>query len=200
MAERVFDRLAKWTRLDDEKLAEDILAAGAPPPTRADLERARKLFARVIETPGGLKIQTIHAFCERVLHLFPFEANVPAGFRPLDEREAALLREQSQARLFAGTDPELGAVIARVAGLVGADGFGPLIAETARLGEALTIHGTAGGIRRQARRAAGARRRARTRPRSPRPCARAAAGGRSGGNGRGRSIKARPTIRRWRRS
>jgi ATP-dependent helicase/nuclease subunit A len=143
MAERVFDRLAKWTRLDDLALADDILAAGAPKPTRADLERARKLFARVIETPGGLKIQTIHAFCERVLHLFPFEANVPAGFRPLDEREAAILREQSQARLFAEADPTLAAAIERIAAAVGADGFGPLIAATARLGEALTIHGTA---------------------------------------------------------
>ncbi|HXT09746.1 MAG TPA: double-strand break repair helicase AddA [Roseiarcus sp.] len=143
MAERVFDRLAKWTRLDDAALAADIIAAGAPQPTAADLERARKMFARVIETPGGLKIQTIHAFCERVLHLFPFEANVPAGFRPLDEREAASLREQAQAQLFARADAELAAAIARVAAEAGADGFGPLIAETARLGEALTVHGAA---------------------------------------------------------
>jgi ATP-dependent helicase/nuclease subunit A len=139
MAERVFDRLSRWTRLDDEALAEDIRALGA---RQVDLELARKLFARVIETPGGLKIQTLHAFCERVLHLFPFEANVPAGFRPLDEREAALLRERSQARLFAAADPELADVIARIAAEVGADGFAPLIAETARLGEALTVHGT----------------------------------------------------------
>jgi ATP-dependent helicase/nuclease subunit A len=142
MAERVFDRLARWTRLDDAALTQDILVAGAPAPTAADLERARKLFARVIETPGGLKIQTIHAFCERVLHLFPFEANVPAGFRPLDERDAALLRELSQARLFAGADAELATVVERVAAEVGADGFGPLVAATAALGETLTIHGS----------------------------------------------------------
>ncbi len=142
MADRVFDRLAAWTRLDDKQLAADILALGAMQPTRADLERARKLFARVIETPGGLKIQTLHAFCERVLHLFPFEANVPAGFRPLDERAAALIREQAQARLFADADAELGEAIARVAGLVSVEAFAPLVAETARLGEALTVHGT----------------------------------------------------------
>ena len=139
MAERVFDRLARWTRLDDAALGLEIRDLGAG---QVDLELARKLFARVIETPGGLKIQTIHAFCERVLHLFPFEANVPAGFRPLDERDAALLREQSQARVFASADSEMADVIERVAAEIGADGFGPLIAETERLGEALTVHGT----------------------------------------------------------
>jgi len=142
MAERVFDRLSRWTQADDGALAAEIQAMDAPAGP-ADLERARKLFARVIETPGGLKIQTIHAFCERVLHLFPFEANVPAGFRPLDEREAALLREQAQARVFAGAERDelLSAAIARVAQSAGPDGFAPLLAETARLGEALTLHG-----------------------------------------------------------
>ena len=139
MAERVFERLAKWTRADDTTLAADIVEVGA---AGADLDAARKLFARVIETPGGLKIQTLHAFCERVLHLFPFEANVPASFRPLDEREAALIREQAQARLFADADPELAEIIARVATLVGADDFATLVAETARLGAALTVHGS----------------------------------------------------------
>ena len=139
MAERVFKTLAAWPTLADDRLTAAITATGAQPPKPDELEQARKLFARVIETPGGLKIQTIHAFCERVLHLFPFEANVPAGFRPLDERDAALLRERAQARVFAGAggDPELGAAVARVAAIVGVDGFAPLIAETGRLSEAL---------------------------------------------------------------
>jgi ATP-dependent helicase/nuclease subunit A len=142
MTERVFERLARWTRLDDDKLGAEIVALGAPAPTRPDLELARKLFARVIETPGGLKIQTIHAFCERVLHLFPFEANVPAGFRPLDEREAAALREAAHAEVFASSDPGLARPVARVAAEVGAHGFDRLIGETARLGETLTVHGS----------------------------------------------------------
>ena len=53
----------------------------------AEPDFARQLFARTIETPGGLRIQTLHAFCERLLRLFPFEANVPAHFRVIDERE-----------------------------------------------------------------------------------------------------------------
>ena len=54
---------------------------------RAAVRLARTLFARAVETPGGLKIDTIHAFCERLLHLVPFEANVPARFAVLDESQ-----------------------------------------------------------------------------------------------------------------
>ena len=48
--------------------------------------RARALFAAALETPGGLKVQTIHAFCTRLLQQFPFEANVAARFTVLDDR------------------------------------------------------------------------------------------------------------------
>ncbi len=66
--------------------------------------RARRLFARAIETPGGLKVQTIHAFCERLLQRFPLEAGVPPGFAILDEEErAALLKEAVDATLAEAT-------------------------------------------------------------------------------------------------
>ena len=85
MASGVFDKLARWTQLADDELSGEIVAAGAPKPDNRGLIAARKLFARTLETPGGLKIQTIHAFCERLLHLFPFEANVPSRFEVMDE-------------------------------------------------------------------------------------------------------------------
>src|SRR5690606_4498493 len=81
---RVFDILAGWTSLDDAKLREEIGKTGAHV---KDLAQARRLFARAVETPGGLKIQTIHAFCEKILHLFPFEANVAARFEVLTEEQ-----------------------------------------------------------------------------------------------------------------
>lgn len=90
MANRVFKTLADWTGLDDGAL-DDALTKMGEKPNRALRIRARQLFARAIETPGGLKIQTIHAFCERVLHLFPFEANVPAKFEVLEDIAAAEL-------------------------------------------------------------------------------------------------------------
>ena len=56
--------------------------------------RARRLFALALETPGGLKVQTIHAFCTRLLHQFPFEANVAARFTVLDEAAETQLLDQ----------------------------------------------------------------------------------------------------------
>jgi ATP-dependent helicase/nuclease subunit A len=88
MADRVFTKLAQWTSLDDKALTQAIVDCGADAPDPAKLLFARQLFARTIETPGGLKIQTLHAFAERLLRLFPFEANVPAHFKVLDESES----------------------------------------------------------------------------------------------------------------
>jgi ATP-dependent helicase/nuclease subunit A len=132
MAARVFETLASWTALDDAALAEAIAELGAPKPSAQGLAFARRLFARAIETPGGLKIQTIHAFCERVLHLFPFEANVPASFSVADDREAAALIVEARARAFAEdlSAPARAAEVERVAREAGAEGFDELLAKT----------------------------------------------------------------------
>lgn len=84
MSMRIFDTLAAWTALDDASLKKAIAETGAPVET--SLADARRLFVRTIETPGGLKVQTIHAFCERLLHLFPFESNTAARFEALDDQ------------------------------------------------------------------------------------------------------------------
>ena len=78
MAKRVFDTLGRWATLDDEALdaAIGIRPGRFPSARRAS---ARRLFARALETPGGLKVQTIHAFCTQLLHQFPFEANVKSS-------------------------------------------------------------------------------------------------------------------------
>jgi ATP-dependent helicase/nuclease subunit A len=135
MAARIFDILAGWALLDDEALAAAILATGAPAPARADLTRARRLFARTVETPGGLKIQTIHAFCERILHLFPFEANVAASFRVLDDLERAELLERARRETLARATLDDGALrdaLECVAQLCSGGGFDELIAELLR--------------------------------------------------------------------
>lgn len=95
MANRVFRDLAAWAVLDEASLTEQIAAIeGGRRPTRERLARARRLFAEALETPGGLKIQTIHAFCEAVLHQFPLEANIAGHFEMLDSQmEAALFAE-----------------------------------------------------------------------------------------------------------
>ena len=87
MAQRVFETLGRWVRLPDADLDAAIRAVGAPKPNAETRIRARKLFAAALETPGGLKVQTIHALCTRLLQQFPFEANVPARFAVLDDRD-----------------------------------------------------------------------------------------------------------------
>jgi ATP-dependent helicase/nuclease subunit A len=113
MAIRVFERLGKWVTLEDADLAADLEKLEGLRPSRGRLRLARRLFARAVETPGGLKIETIHAFCERILHSVPFEANVPARFAVLDEDQSqALLHEATRtvlARAAAEADDALSA-------------------------------------------------------------------------------------------
>jgi len=102
MAKRVFDTLGRWTTLDDDALD---AAIGTPPGRMPGARRslARRLFARALETPGGLKVQTIHAFCTQLLHQFPFEANVAARFTVLDETaQMQLLEDLTLAALLEG--------------------------------------------------------------------------------------------------
>ncbi|MEJ2432752.1 MAG: double-strand break repair helicase AddA [Pseudolabrys sp.] len=94
MASRVFDTLAEWTTLDDAALDEKIRLNTGRKPDDKTRARARRLFASALETPGGLKVQTIHAFSTRLLHQFPFEANVAARFNVLDEASTAQLLER----------------------------------------------------------------------------------------------------------
>jgi ATP-dependent helicase/nuclease subunit A len=97
MSARIFDTLARWALDGDVTLRTKIAALETGLGTgTVDIGTARRLFATAVETPGGLKIQTIHAFCERLLHLFPFEANVPADFRLIDEIEAVQLMERAR--------------------------------------------------------------------------------------------------------
>jgi ATP-dependent helicase/nuclease subunit A len=94
MAKRVFDTLAEWTTLDDAALDKAISDRSAMTMPGARRAQARRLFARALDTPGGLKVQTIHAFCTQLLHQFPFEANVAARFAVLDETEQTQLLER----------------------------------------------------------------------------------------------------------
>ena len=108
MANEVFKRLAAWTTLDDAALDEQIRLSTGRTPSAGERARARRLFASALETPGGLKVQTIHAFCTRLLHQFPFEANVAARFTVLDEPSTAQLLNQLTLNVLlqAAAEPE----------------------------------------------------------------------------------------------
>ncbi|TIT75261.1 MAG: double-strand break repair helicase AddA, partial [Mesorhizobium sp.] len=102
MSNRVFSTLSEWTALPDPELASRIAALDGRGADRNTMRRARRLFAEALETPGGLKIQTIHAFCESVLHQFPLEANIPAHFEMLDPQMEASLFADARRDMISG--------------------------------------------------------------------------------------------------
>lgn len=133
MAGRLYKRLGAWATMPDAELAAEIEGIEGRKPGKDVLGVARKLFARAIETPGGLKIQTIHAFCERLLGRFPLEAGVPPQFEILDERSADELMEEVRdtVLLRAGAEPEtpLGLALAHIVSRVDELAFGKLLRE-----------------------------------------------------------------------
>ncbi len=86
MQNRLFERLGKWAMLDDESLRISLTQLGIEQGlNKQTFKQARTLFARAIEVPGSLKIQTIHSFCSSLLRRFPLEAEVSPNFTEIDE-------------------------------------------------------------------------------------------------------------------
>lgn len=102
MAHRIHERLATWVRVADAELRLDLQALGLDWAEHGLMDRARSLFAMVIDSPGGsVRVQTIHSFCQTLLASFPLEAKLLPGFRPIEDDEAALLKRQVLIKLLA---------------------------------------------------------------------------------------------------
>ncbi len=114
MQNRLFARLGDWAMKPDAALIGALRALGHEGATdAAALRRARRLFAQAIETPGGLRIQTIHAFCASLLRRFPLEAGVTPQFTEMDDQTARLLRAEIVEEIAAGPDAALFYDVAR---------------------------------------------------------------------------------------
>lgn len=129
MQNRLFRRLGEWAMLEESRLIlalQDLGLEEAPGPDT--IKAARRLFARAIETPGGLKIQTIHSFCASLLRRFPLEARVSPSFVEMDDRSAELLRAEIIEEMAETRAP---GVIARLANLYTGEDFLSLAADVA---------------------------------------------------------------------
>ncbi|WP_375611360.1 MULTISPECIES: double-strand break repair helicase AddA [unclassified Bartonella] len=104
MQSRIFRTLSSWNELDDAQLQETLTRFEKKPVNAQKLTYARQLFARALETPGGLKIQTIHAFCEALLHQFMLEANIAGHFEFPDDIGRKKLQQESRRELLARRD------------------------------------------------------------------------------------------------
>jgi ATP-dependent helicase/nuclease subunit A len=105
MANRIGQRLAAWVRMKDADLRKDLVALGERnDPDR--LQQARRLFARVLEAPGGMRIQTIHSFAQTLLASFPAEAGITPGFQPIEGRAEQELARSTLANLLADAEAQ----------------------------------------------------------------------------------------------
>jgi ATP-dependent helicase/nuclease subunit A len=131
MANRLDRVLAGWATLDDGALAQTLQQLTGVFPGVATIARARRLFALVLDAPGGIKISTIHAFCQTVLRRFPLEAGVSPEFAVIEERGAGELLADAAQRVIVtartGADPELRDALAIVADHTGEERFGELM-------------------------------------------------------------------------
>jgi ATP-dependent helicase/nuclease subunit A len=136
MANRLNEALAKWATLPRGALALELAQLTGTMPDDALLARARQLFAHVLDAPGGIKIATIHAFCQSLLRRFPLEAEVPPEFAVLEERSAGeALIEAGEAVVVAardGREPWLAEALAVVARWAAEERFAALLGLLAR--------------------------------------------------------------------
>ena len=157
MSNRINQKLAAWVDASDNELEDDLarlLQDRFTSASRAEHDalsaRARRLFAHVLDAPGGLQISTLHAFCQSLLRRFPLEARVPPHFDLMDERDAAEALDQAFERAIAeardGTDAPLAAafkhITARVHETLFADLMATLIAARAKIKQMVLQHGS----------------------------------------------------------
>ncbi len=136
MQNRLFRRLGRWAMRAEDKLRDELAELGVEGAITPEvLSSARRLFARAIETPGGLKIQTIHAFCAGLLRRFPLEARVSPDFHELDERSALLLRQEVVEEMADGDDP---VAVAALAGLHPGEDMAAVLGEICRNSDAFS--------------------------------------------------------------
>lgn len=129
MANRVNLSLGEWATAPDDALREKLARLTGAPPADAAVGMARRLFARVLDVPGGLKIQTIHSFCESLLGRFPIEADVPPHFQVMDERSAAELLRAARDDVLAAAlgDDESRAALETLTAYLHEDRFSELL-------------------------------------------------------------------------
>ncbi len=163
MANRLNDRLGDWAASEAKVLDDKLQALLDRSATDHERARARRLFAETMDAPDGLKIRTIHAFCESLLGRFPLEANVMPNFQVIDDRHSAELRLETRDALLHQSLKRDSAVLARamvhLAGLVDENGFANTMAEMdtarGRLGTLIARHGSLDAVIAAGRRALG---------------------------------------------
>jgi len=95
MTIRLNDRLGSWVVMPDAQLREEFIAIDVPITDRT-IMLARQLFGQILDLPDGMKISTIHAFCQSVLKKFPLEAKLSPHFQLENENDTPSRRRDAR--------------------------------------------------------------------------------------------------------
>jgi ATP-dependent helicase/nuclease subunit A len=141
MQERINQVLAKWVNLSDDKLHEEIFEICEKNPSQEKINFARTLFAKVLDDDFEVKIQTIHAFCQNLVKIFPFEIGISPNFEILDEYLEKNLLIKSRREIFslAKFDTNLQEIIKKISSRLSEEGFLELISKMLNEKEKLTF-------------------------------------------------------------
>ncbi len=135
MAIRIGTKLSDWATMPDKDLRDDLRQMAGIEADADTLDRARQLFAHVLDAPGGMRIETIHAFCQSLLRRFPLEAGIPPHFQVMEERSAIEAMERAVTHVLergrVGKPRALKIALDVVTQLVGEEGFVELVAKLA---------------------------------------------------------------------
>jgi ATP-dependent helicase/nuclease subunit A len=151
MQNRLLGDLAAWATKGEGELRESLERLLIRAPHATEVQAARRLFARTLEAKGGLKIYTIHGFCERLLQRFPLEADVTPHFTVLDESEAVRLKAAAfdavMARAATQRDGPLGQALSRIVAVTAEDYFRKIIdtvlGKRGAIAGMISLHGSA---------------------------------------------------------
>ncbi len=156
MANRLHQRLGAWAVASEGELGQALADLTGSSSMPGQMNLARRLFARVLDTPGGLKVQTIHSFCEALLRRFPLEARLAPHFKVMEDRQAGQVLQAALEQVLEQDAGEPAPLVAELTALVDQQTFGNLMgalsADRGRLQRLLDRPGGIDGLLRDVRR------------------------------------------------
>ena len=107
MKNRINEKLASWTVMDDGELKKEIIKLDEKDNIEQKLKTARTLFAKILDNSNDFKILTIHSFCQQIIKRFPLEANIVPNLQILDEISSLELLMQAEKELLKSNNEEI---------------------------------------------------------------------------------------------
>ena len=106
MQHRIFESLSKWSTCSRQNLITSLEDLLGHMPSPQDSQKARLLFFQLIDDPYGLKVLTIHSFCQQLLARFPLEAGLPVKSALMDQDDQNALLQNAVEKLMTLVDQD----------------------------------------------------------------------------------------------